>query len=85
LAGTTPQSGEWKDPFARFGHGAGWSFLEGLADQLAIGGHFAFRVIDLPSPKSVQPLLPERDHVALNRGPTHTDDLSRLLACEPTV
>jgi hypothetical protein len=85
LTWTAPQSGELKDPFARLGHGAGGSFLEGLADQLAIGGHFAFRVIDLPSPKSLQPLLPERDHVALNRGPTHADDLGGLLACEPTV
>ena len=85
MAGTTPQSGELKDPFARLGHGAGGSFLEGLADQLARGGHFAFRVIDLPAPKTVQTPVSKRNHVALNRGPTHADDLSGLLASEPTV
>ena len=45
LAGTTPQSGQLKDPFARFGHGAGGLLLEGFADQLAIGGHFTDRAI----------------------------------------
>lgn len=82
---TTPQSRELKDPFARLGHSADGSFLEGLADQLAIGSHFADWVIDLSSPKTVQAPFPKRNHVALNRGPTDADDLSGLLASEPTV
>ena len=85
MTGTTSQSRELKDPFACLGDGAGGLFLEGLADQLAIGDHFADRVIDLPLPQFVQAPVSERGHKALNRGPTDAGDLSRLLACEPTV
>lgn len=85
LAGTTPQSGQSKDAFARFGHGAGGLILEGFADQIAIGGHFADRAIEVPTPESVQGSLSERDHVALDCGPTNANDLGRLLACDPLV
>ncbi len=78
MTGTTPQSGQFKDPFARLGHGAGRSFLKGLADQVAIGDHFALGTIDVGSPQSVQAPLSESDHVALNRDPTHADDLGRF-------
>ncbi len=85
MTGTTPQSGQLKDPFARLGHGASGLSLEGFADQLAIGGHLADRAIEVPPPESVQAALSEGDHVALDCGPTDAHDLSRLLACEPAV
>jgi hypothetical protein len=74
-----------KDPLARFGHGAGGLFLEGFADQVAIGGHVADRTIGVGPPQSVQASLAEGDHVALDRSPTDADDLGGLLACEPVV
>ena len=45
LAGAASQPGQLEDAFARLGHGAGRLLLEGLADQLAIGGHLAHRAM----------------------------------------
>src|SRR5712691_9281686 len=60
LAGTASQPGQLKDAFARLGHGTNGLLLEGLADQLAIGSHFADRAIDVPMPEAVQASLSER-------------------------
>ena len=85
LAGTASQSGQLKDAFARLGHGAGGLLLEGLADQVAIGGHLAHRAIGVPPPQAVQAPVSERGHVPLDGGPTDADDLGRLLARDPVV
>src|SRR5258708_39778844 len=53
LAGTSSQTSQFKDPFARLGHGASGVILDGFADQLAIGNQLADRAIDVPSPESV--------------------------------
>ena len=85
MAGTTPQTGQLKDAFARFGHGAGGLIREGFADQRAIGGHFADRAIEVPPPESVQSSLSKRHHVTLDCGSTNANDLGSLLACDPFV
>src|SRR4051812_23132300 len=73
LAGTTPQSGQLKDPFAGLGDGADRLVLEGLANQLAIFGHLAPRAIGDPPPQAIQATLSKRRHVALHGGPTDAD------------
>ena len=78
MTGTAPQTGQLKDPFARLGHGTGGLLLEGFADQIAIGGHFTDRTIDLATPQSIQASLSERDHITLDRRSPHTDDLGRV-------
>jgi hypothetical protein len=85
LAGTTPQTGQLKDPFGRLGHGAGGLLLERFADQFAIGDHFTDRAIVVRAPQSVQASLAEGDHVTLDGSPTDPDDLSRLPASHLVV
>jgi hypothetical protein len=53
LARTASQPGQLKDALARFGYGVGRLLLEGFADQLTVGGHFAHRAIGVPLPQTV--------------------------------
>ena len=85
LAGTASQSGQLKNPFARLGYGVDGLFLEGFANQLAIGRHFALRAIGVPSSQTVQPAVTKRGHIPLDGGSSNPDDLGRLLACDSVV
>src|SRR3954452_17603410 len=85
LAGTASQPGQLKDAFTRFGHGASGLLLEGLADQVAISGHFAHWAIGIPLPQAIQIPLSKRGHVPLDGGSTGSDDLGRVLALDPVV
>jgi hypothetical protein len=85
LAGTTPQTGQLENTFARFGHGVCGLFLEGFADQITIRSHFADRTIDRPATKTVQATLSKRDDVTLDCGPTNPNDFRSLLARHPVV
>jgi hypothetical protein len=85
LARTASQPGQLKDALARFGHGVDGLLLEGFADQLAVGGHFADRAIGVPLPQTVQASLTKRRHVSLHGGSTNSDDLGRFLARDCVV
>ncbi len=47
------------DVFGRLGHGMNELLLEGLANQRAIGGHFADRAIEVPLPQTIQAPRPK--------------------------
>jgi len=85
LAGTTPQTSQLKDPFRRFCHSAGGLLLEGLADQITIGGHFAGRSMDVRPPEPIQASLAKGGHVTLDSGSANANDLGGLLACDAFV
>jgi hypothetical protein len=85
LAGTASQSGHLKDPFARLGHGVDGLLLERLANQRAIGCHFARGAMGVPSSQTVQPSLAKRGHRPLDGRPSDPNDLGRLLACDSVV
>jgi hypothetical protein len=85
LAGTTPQSGQLKDPLARLGHRADGSRLERLKDQVAIGGQFTHLAFEVPASQLVQAAVAECGDVALDGSPSDPGDFGRLLTRESTV
>jgi len=74
-----------KDALAGLGHSADRLLLKGLADQLAIRGHLAFRAIRDPPPQAIQATLSKRDHISLDRGPTDSNNLGCVLPRGPVV
>ena len=85
MTGTTPQSGQLKNPVARFGNRAGGALLERRADQVAIGGQFAHLAFDIPTPEPVQAPVSKCGHVPLDGGSSDTGDLRGFLARDTTV
>ena len=61
------------------------ALLERLADQVAIGGQFAHRALDVPLPQAVQAPVSERGDVPLDGGSSDPGDLGRLLARQSAV
>ena len=85
LRRAAPQTGQLVEAFAGFGDGADGAFLERLADQVAIGGQFAHRPLDVPLPQPVQAPVSERGDVALDGGSSDPGDLGRFLARQSAV
>lgn len=59
---------------AGFGHDADGLLLAKLADQLMIGGHLALGAVVVPSLQPAQPSVAERGYMALDGGPTDSDE-----------
>jgi hypothetical protein len=85
LAGTTPQSGQLRDPVARFGDRADGGLLERLVNEVAIGGQFTHLAFDVPTPEPVQAPVSECGHIPLDGSPSDPGDFGGFLTCESTV
>ena len=85
MTGTTPQSGQLKDPVACFGNRADGALLERLADQVAKGGQLTDLAFDVPTPEPVQAPVSECGHVPLDGGSPDPGDLRGFLARDTTV
>ena len=85
MTGTAPQSGQLRDPVARFGDRADGARRERLADQVAKGGQFTHLAFDVPTPEPVQAPVSECGHVPWDGGSSDPGDFGRFLARNPTV
>jgi hypothetical protein len=85
LTGTTPQSGQLKDPVARLGDRADGARLERRADQVAIGSQLTDLAFDAPTAEPIQAPVSECGHVPLDGGSSDSGDFSSFLARDTAV
>ena len=85
LAGAAPQSGQLEDAVAGLGDGVDRSLLEGLTDQLAIGGHLALGTMVVARPEAFQAPRAKGGDVPMDGGPTDADDLGRFFPLGPAM